>query len=476
MHDWRGAWRQTRHLPAALAVVWRASRGWTVAWAALLAAQGVLPLALVFQTRALVDSLAPLLGKGTQAGLPQTTWLWGALMVATLLLDDSLKSAMGWVRAAQAELVKDHVSGSVHVQAFSLDLSCFDTAEFYDGLHRARVDALSRPVALLESLGGLVQNGITLAAMAFVLLRFGPSLPLALLVSTLPALGVTLKYSWRFHEWRVKNTPDVRKAHYLDSVMTQQHSAQELRLFELGPHLEKTFQDLRARLRSEQEMLNRGEAAESAAAGAFGLLVMAAGLASMATRAAAGHISMGELALFTQAFAQGQRMMRALLGNAGELQRNLAFLENLFDFLGRKPAIELPPSDPVEPVSLNRELAFRGVTFRYPGSARPALESFDLTIPAGKIVAVVGENGAGKSTLIKLACRFYDPESGAVLLDGRDLKELAPAALRRHIAVLFQEPVRYQETVASNIAFGDLAAAPTLDRIQAAARAGGAEA
>jgi ATP-binding cassette subfamily B protein len=81
--------------------------------------------------------------------------------------------------------------------------------------------------------------------------------------------------------------------------------------------------------------------------------------------------------------------------------------------------------------------------FRYPGSVRPVLEDFDLEIPAGRIVAVVGPNGAGKSTLSKLPCRFYDPETGRVALDGVDLRDLQIEDLRRRITVLFQQPVHY---------------------------------
>jgi len=103
-----------------------------------------------------------------------------------------------------------------------------------------------------------------------------------------------------------------------------------------------------------------------------------------------------------------------------------------------------------------------------------ALADFSLAIPRGRIVALVGQNGSGKSTLIKLACRFHDPDRGRILLDGVDLRGLNLSELWRRITVLFQEPVRYHETVADNIAFGDLAAAPDTEEIETAARAAGA--
>ncbi len=104
-----------------------------------------------------------------------------------------------------------------------------------------------------------------------------------------------------------------------------------------------------------------------------------------------------------------------------------------------------------------------------------ALDRFSLTIPAGHTVALVGANGAGKSTLIKLLCRLYDPEAGAITLDGVNIREIPLEELRRQITVLFQQPIQYHTTAAENIALGNLAATPGDAEIVAAARAAGAD-
>jgi ATP-binding cassette subfamily B protein len=166
--------------------------------------------------------------------------------------------------------------------------------------------------------------------------------------------------------------------------------------------------------------------------------------------------------------------MRTLLENAGQIYSNVLFLGNLFDFLALEPRIVDPPIK--QPMPAGRgAISFDNVTFYYPGSDRPALRDFDLTIPAGKIVAIVGPNGAGKSTLIKLLCRFYDPDGGQITLDGVPLAELSLAELRRQMTVLFQEPVRYNASAAENIALGDLAVQAGLAEVEAAAHAAGAD-
>jgi ABC-type multidrug transport system fused ATPase/permease subunit len=98
------------------------------------------------------------------------------------------------------------------------------------------------------------------------------------------------------------------------------------------------------------------------------------------------------------------------------------------------------------------EISFRDVTFTYPTGSRPVLEGFDLTIPAGTSLAIVGQNGAGKTTLAKLLCRLYDPDSGSVEVDGVDLRDLDLAEWREHVAAVFQDFVRYELPLRANVA------------------------
>jgi ATP-binding cassette subfamily B protein len=187
-------------------------------------------------------------------------------------------------------------------------------------------------------------------------------------------------------------------------------------------------------------------------------------------RALQGLATLGDVALFYQAFDRGQTLMRAILTNLGQIYSNSLFLTNLFEFLELEPAI-VDPSEPKSvPSNLQSGINFRQVTFRYPGCERTALRGLNLVIPAGQIVAVVGANGAGKSTLIKLLCRFYDVDAGHIELDGIDIRDLSLRELRRQITVLFQTPVPYQATVSENIALGDLEYPLVDDEIKAAAQ------
>jgi ATP-binding cassette subfamily B protein len=456
--------------------VWSASRHWTVAWAVLLVLQGALPVATVYLTRMVVDSLvAATRNAGGWTTLQPTLFLIAA-MVGVLLLMEGLRSLAGWVRAMQAELVQDHVYALIHAKAATLDISFYDTPNYYDRLHRARVDALNRPMQLLENIGSLLQNGLTLAAMATVLLTYTLWLPVVLIGSTLPALWVMTRYTLEFHRWRLRNTVNERRTRYYDWLLSWRDAAMELRLFALGGHYQGLFQQLRGQLRSERMRLIRGQVLAEVGAGSLAVVATGLAIVWMAWRVTQGLASLGDVALFYQVFTQGQRLMRTSLENAGDVYRNILFLENLFEFLALEPQVHEPVQPIPFPDRVRAGIRFEAATFRYPESERLALDRLSVEIPAGQTVAFVGANGAGKSTLIKLLCRFYDPDGGRITLDGIDLRDMLLDDLRRQITVLFQEPVRYHTTAAENIALGDLAARPTTAAIAAAARAAGAEA
>jgi ABC-type multidrug transport system fused ATPase/permease subunit len=101
-----------------------------------------------------------------------------------------------------------------------------------------------------------------------------------------------------------------------------------------------------------------------------------------------------------------------------------------------------------------REIRFRNVLFAYPGSERPVLDSFDLTLPAGSSLAIVGQNGAGKTTLAKLLCRLYDPQGGAIEVDGVDLRDLDVDSWRSRLTAVFQDFVRFELPLRDNVAPG----------------------
>jgi ABC-type multidrug transport system fused ATPase/permease subunit len=122
--------------------------------------------------------------------------------------------------------------------------------------------------------------------------------------------------------------------------------------------------------------------------------------------------------------------------------------------MGSRGALAAPAAPRSAAGLPGREIRFHDVTFSYPGGAQPVLAGFDLTIPAGSSLAIVGQNGAGKTTLAKLLCRLYDPEAGAILVDGVDLRELDVDSWRSRLAAVFQDFIRFERPLRDNVAPG----------------------
>ena len=166
--------------------------------------------------------------------------------------------------------------------------------------------------------------------------------------------------------------------------------------------------------------------------------------------------------------------MRSLLSNIARIHTNALFIEALFEFLALEPRIASPGKPIGVPSPVQDGIRFRNVTFRYPGSARPALDGFNLHVKAGQTAAIVGPNGAGKSTLVKLMCRLYDPLEGSIEIDGIDIRRFLLGDLRNLISPLFQPPVRYFESVDHNIRMGCASSILTGSDIRRASIAAGA--
>jgi ATP-binding cassette subfamily B protein len=208
---------------------------------------------------------------------------------------------------------------------------------------------------------------------------------------------------------------------------------------------------------------------------AVGAIVLYGGL-----QAIEGHISIGTIVAFVAALSNLFEPIQQLSQLYATYQSGMAALEKIFQLLDVKPDLE-DRADAIELPRIKGEVDFDDVTFAYQrrrgedegGDQVLALDHISLQIPPGQTVALVGATGAGKSTMAKLIARFYDPTTGAILVDGHDLREVSSRSLRSQMGIVPQEAFLFSGSVAENIAFGR----PDADaqQIRAAAAAVGAE-
>jgi ATP-binding cassette, subfamily B, bacterial MsbA len=176
--------------------------------------------------------------------------------------------------------------------------------------------------------------------------------------------------------------------------------------------------------------------------------------------AISNRMSMGDLLAFLVALVNIAQPLRSLVGVSGPLQQGIAAGQSLFELLDEPPE---PAGGSVTAERVRGDIVFQGVAFSYPTGKGAALQHVNLSISAGQRVAFVGRSGSGKSTLVNLLPRFYDPDAGAVLIDGRDVREYGLHSLREQIALVSQEVVLFNGSIRSNIAFGREASASAIE-------------
>ena len=221
----------------------------------------------------------------------------------------------------------------------------------------------------------------------------------------------------------------------------------------------------RLQLRKVLYEIGGGPTVELATAGAVALVLYLGGLQVLA-----GNSSPGSLLAFLISLSLMNEPLKGLSQLVALYQQAMAACERVFDVLDEQPAIrDLPGAEPL--AAREPTVAFDNVTFEYE-RARPVLRDVRLTVPAGEVVAVVGESGAGKTTMANLLLRFADPIEGAVRIDGTDLRQLTVASVRRHMAVVSQETFLFDDTVEDNIRYAEIGR--STEDVIAAARAAGA--
>jgi ATP-binding cassette subfamily B protein len=324
-------------------------------------------------------------------------------------------------------------------------------------------------MAFMQTVGSIARLALTLGLLASVS-------PVLVLLGAF-AVPTVLVSNWRAGRERAaeeRAAPHKRLARHLFEVGTAAGPGKEVRVGGTGRVLAERH---RAATRSWYRALAGPRWASAAWHAAAWMLFGAAYAAAVVFVAVRLHASAGSVLLVLAAGANLARFFGLTVSQADFLRwtldasRRLVWLE---DYAGSTHAGGGEPAE--APARLSRGIRLEGVSFRYPGTDAMVLHDVDLELPAGSVVAVVGENGAGKSTLVKLLCRFYEPTGGRILVDGVDLARVPAEAWRSRLAGAFQDFCRFELRAAQTVGLGDLERLEERPALETAvARAGAGE-
>jgi ATP-binding cassette subfamily B protein len=334
-----------------------------------------------------------------------------------------------------------------------LDLASFEDPVFYDKLERARVQATDR-VGMLNALGRLLQQALTLISLSAGVLAFSPPLLGLMIVAVIPAFLGECHFSFLAYSLAYSLTPLRRELDYLRDLGTRRESAKELKIFGLGSFLSNWFQS------TSDEVITRNRTLAWRRVRAGALLAIVASLgyygayALLVLRTLHGTLTVGALTFVGGALAGTSNQIQLLFSTFAGIADQALFLTDLLQFFAVKPTIRNRPNAMPVARPIREGFEFRDVSFNYPGTSRSVLKGLNLKIHARERIAIVGKNGEGKTTLIKLLMRLYEPTTGQILLNGIDLRDYDLHELHKQIGVVFQDFTRYDLSARDNIAVG----------------------
>jgi ATP-binding cassette, subfamily B, bacterial len=457
----------------ALSFVWQSSPSLAIGSIVVRVIQGLLPLAVLYLTKLLIDAVTEgLKTSSDESSLTQiTTILAGLAGVAVASAMLTVVSSL--ISKIQAQVVTDHMHALLQTKSVEVDLEYYENAQYQDTLHRAQQEAPYRPTAILNALLQFGQDAISLLAMAGILWWLHWGVIPVLMLTAIPYFLVRLQQSNRLYTWERERTPLERKTWYLNTLLTQATAAKEVRLFDLGPQLRQWFLDARSVLRRERIALERRWALAGFAAQIVGVAGVFGVYSFVAVQTYQGLLTLGSLVMYFQAVQRASGFLEGLGWSVSSLYESNLFLTTLDEFLGIQSHLPESAHPKRVPQPITQGIMFDHVSFQYPHEERVAIRDFTLTIRPGEHVAFVGANGSGKTTLVKLLCRLYDPTGGRITIDGTDLRDYPIADLRGAVSGIFQDFVKFQLSAKDNIALGVRASDVDLSAVTQAAKQAG---
>ncbi len=380
----------------------------------------------------------------------QQLWLFVGVIVVLGVVSAVLMSGRRLISGKQALDVEMDLRQNLYSHFVRLSFGFYDRNQTGQLMSRATVDLQGVRFFLGYGLIFFFQNALTVVSVTIVLFFLEWQLALVVLAVTPFLVAIAYRYSHVAHP----TLRDVQQKLADVATVAEENivGVHVVKAFAQEPAEEEKFRLRNEALFAQTIRANRQRATYVPLLSFLPLLAQAAVLLVGARMVADGSLSVGSFVVFNLLLAMLVMPLRSLGMWIGQAQRATASGERIFQILDepedvadRPGAIDLPAGDGA--------IRFEDVSFSYLPD-RPVLEHLDLALAAGTTVALIGHTGAGKTTLSSLVPRFYDVDSGRVLVDGADVRDVKLASLRRAIGVIAQDPFLFSTTVRDNIAFG----------------------
>ncbi|MEN9328020.1 MAG: hypothetical protein RI947_828 [Candidatus Parcubacteria bacterium] len=357
----------------------------------------------------------------------------------------------------------------------SLDIQHFEDSKFKDLLERVSDTYQFRPQNLITDLMYGLQGMIQVVVALIVLLRLNWIIAVVVMFIAIPQFVSEARQSqlmWAVWHW---NSPLKKRYWYLADLLQKAQSIKEIKLYKLAKQFLKDVKTIQQKFYMESSGVAHRYFVGNIFFTAASTLVLSLVSVYVVLQAIARKITIGDIEYYTNVVSNFQDGLSGVFRNMNGVFESSLYVENLFEVLDAKPIIKKAEQTTKIDLTKAPTIEFKDINFTYPGTNKQILRDFSLVVKPGDKIAFVGENGAGKSTIIRLLARLHDVDSGEILINGVNIKEIDLEDWYVCIGVLFQDFNRYEYSVSDNIHFGAIEKQKDSHKIIAAAKEAGAD-
>ena len=427
---------------------------------------------LVFMTfMALIDGVLPVVGAAISASLINTlagvvthkitefsaVYLLLILQGGYLIVRSVITHSETIILRLAGELVSNHIKLKIMDKSKDIDLGCYDLPDFYSKLENANREAGHRPVEIMRSTFTVISKLISMLGFVVILISVSWWAPIFIILLSLPTTIISFIYRRKTVDYMWFHSKERRQMSYYSGVLVNKDVVKEVKILGISDHLINKYKAVFAKYFGGIKSLLLGEGFWKIVSTILTTAANCFLLIFIAKRVFDGEIQIGDYTLYAGALNNIIAGVATIISTSATIYEGTLFINNIITYMEQPKTVVPNIENPITPARhIGHTIEFKNVSFCYPGTDVYVLKDINIKIEPGQTVVLVGFNGAGKTTLIKLLTRLYDPTSGEILLDGKNIKSYDVAELYKIFGIIFQDFGKYAMSVSENIALGQI--------------------
>lgn len=448
-------------------MIWNEKRGYIILLIFIFLISSTMPFLRSGSVALLINELVNVGGSGQAS----TNLL---ILIVFVVLANSVLPFVYSFRHYISKLFYFHISEKAEIEVIKkrgeIDVAVHENPEYNDLFNKISEGGIWRTTNFLDRQFFLLENIAEVIFASVILIISQWWIFLVILLSAVPELIAEVRYGgtvWNIHSTRAEIK---RKYWEVQNHFFSTNSVIELKLFQNTKHFLSIVRDLFLTFQKEERANERKRLKNELISLIVGQFAFAFAIVWFILQVVDGNFEIGTFTFILASIGTFRNSLSGLFSNFAHQYEDGLFVNDLFKFLDIKPVIARPKKGILLKQNKTPSIEFKNVSFRYPGTKKYVLKNFSISIPSGEKVAIVGINGVGKTTFVKLLCRFYDPDTGEILINGHNLKEIDLDSWYSHLGVIFQDYARYRFLVHETIAFGRTSEKETFERVRRAAK------